>query len=123
MLPQVISLLEQLQASRTQLANLETDLTRLHWRGRRNGKEPPDDTFTSLQERRDSALQIVNQQVNALRDLGCVIKDLDTGLIDFLSVHEGRPVYLCWRLGESTISFWHDLNVGFAGRQALEPGK
>ena len=119
MLPQVISLLEQLQASRKQLANLETDLTRLHWRGRRNGKEPHDDAFASLQERRDSALQTVNQQVNALRDLGCVIKDLDSGLIDFLSEREGRPVYLCWRLGEANIGFWHDLNVGYAGRQPL----
>ena len=50
---------------------------------------------------------------------GIVLRDLDRGLIDFPAIREGREVYLCWVDGESDIGFWHDLDAGFAGREAL----
>ncbi len=57
---------------------------------------------------------------------GCHIKDLEDGLIDFPTIWEGREVYLCWKLGESEVNFWHEVDSGFAGRQPLkdtpEPG-
>ncbi len=48
---------------------------------------------------------------------GCEVKDPSTGLIDFRSPRDGRVVYLCWRLGEDDIAFWHTLEDGFKGRQ------
>jgi hypothetical protein len=51
--------------------------------------------------------------------LGVEIKDFDQGLVDFPSRREGRIVYLCWRRGEESIEWWHDLDTGFAGRQPL----
>jgi hypothetical protein len=51
---------------------------------------------------------------------GCQIKDLESGLIDFPTIWEGREVYLCWKLGESEVSFWHEVDAGFAGRQPLK---
>ena len=48
------------------------------------------------------------------------LKDYQTGLIDFIGRHEGRDVYLCWKLGEEQITHWHELNAGFAGRQPVE---
>ena len=45
--------------------------------------------------------------------------DYDKGLIDFPSLHDGREVYLCWRLGEPQVAYWHELDAGFAGRQKL----
>ncbi len=53
--------------------------------------------------------------------IGIQLKDRRTGLIDFPSELDGRPVLLCWRLGEPTVQFWHDANSGFAGRQPLSP--
>jgi hypothetical protein len=53
---------------------------------------------------------------------GVVVRDLDEGLCDFPSEREGRVVYLCWRVGEERIAFWHDVHAGFAGRQPLEAG-
>jgi hypothetical protein len=50
---------------------------------------------------------------------GVEIKDINSGLVDFLALREGREVYLCWQYGEDEIGFWHDLDAGFAGRQAL----
>jgi hypothetical protein len=51
---------------------------------------------------------------------GCHIKDLERGLIDFPTIWEGREVYLCWRLGEREVNFWHEVDAGFAGRQPLQ---
>ena len=56
-----------------------------------------------------------------LADLGIQIKDPGIGLIDFPSMMGNRQVYLCWRLGEPEVGFWHELNAGYAGRQPLIP--
>lgn len=60
-----------------------------------------------------------NGQLEALEDMGCQIKELDKGLVDFFSVRGGRLVYLCWKEGEEAIHYWHTLDGGFAGRQPL----
>ena len=54
-----------------------------------------------------------------LRKLGVELKDYDTGLIDFPCWMNGREVYLCWRLGETEVSYWHEIDAGVAGRQRL----
>lgn len=51
---------------------------------------------------------------------GCQIKDLDSGLVDFPTLWEGREVFLCWKIGEAEVTFWHELDTGFAGRQPLK---
>jgi hypothetical protein len=50
---------------------------------------------------------------------GCVVKDLDSGLVDFPTIWEGREVLLCWKLGEPEVGHWHEIEAGFAGRQSL----
>ena len=61
--------------------------------------------------------------MNKIQETGCVVKDLDEGLVDFPSLIEGEEVYLCWKLGEEHIDFWHGVDEGFAGRKPLdEPG-
>lgn len=59
------------------------------------------------------------QKLERLEDLGCYIKDLDIGLVDFLSEFEGRDVFLCWKLGETKISHWHELKEDFSMRQPI----
>ena len=58
--------------------------------------------------------------LDELRQIGCVFKG-PQGLVDFYSMREGRPVFLCWHHGEEEVRYWHELDGGFAGRQALEP--
>ena len=59
--------------------------------------------------------------IRALTDLGVEVKDLDAGLIDFPAVRRGRPIYLCWKLGEGgSIDWWHEENTGFAGRRPIK---
>jgi hypothetical protein len=61
----------------------------------------------------------LNGYVDELRDIGCELKDFQTGLVDFTGHHDGHDVCLCWRLGEETIGFWHESQAGFAGRQPI----
>jgi hypothetical protein len=64
-------------------------------------------------------LQRFNAAYKMLREIGCELKDLDTGLVDFPSYRDGRLIYLCWKRGEPRIEYWHDVESGFAGRQRL----
>jgi hypothetical protein len=66
----------------------------------------------------ESAARIV-EQASLLTSRGIEIKDLDHGIIDFPSMRDGRVVYLCYRLGESKIEYWHEFDSGFAGRRPL----
>lgn len=65
------------------------------------------------------AVDRMHRYVDELVDLGVELKDYATGLLDFVALHEGREVYLCWRPGEATISHWHERDAGFAGRQPI----
>ncbi len=58
--------------------------------------------------------------VEDIRSRGCHLKDLDSGLVDFPTLWEGREVYLCWKLGEPCVGYWHEIEAGFAGRKSLE---
>jgi hypothetical protein len=58
--------------------------------------------------------------VHQIQDLGVILKDINTGLLDFTALRDGREVYLCWRYGEGQIAFWHEIDAGFAGRQPIE---
>ena len=61
----------------------------------------------------------LNQLHAEISELGCEAKGIDQGLIDFPSEREGRTVYLCWKLGEDAITYWHELDTGFGARQPL----
>jgi hypothetical protein len=80
----------------------------------RDGKEQ-----ASAQSELDVTLDRLQDLVDELIDIGCELKDYQTGLIDFIGRHQGRDVYLCWKLGEEKIGYWHELNAGFAGRKPV----
>lgn len=58
-------------------------------------------------------------ELAAIQELGCVVKDMELGLVDFLGQVGLDQVYFCWQLGEPTIRYWHGLQEGFADRKAL----
>ena len=60
---------------------------------------------------------VIERQIAELQSYGCVIKDLNGGLVDFLAERNGREVYLCWRYGEDRIEYYHELHTGFQGRR------
>lgn len=79
----------------------------------------------------DSGLQPIREEVAAvsgrletylheLSQVGCLFKGA-AGLVDFYSLLDGQPVFLCWKYGEEEIGYWHELEAGFAGRKPLLP--
>jgi hypothetical protein len=58
--------------------------------------------------------------INRIEAHGCVVKDLDLGLLDFPSLRDGRPVYLCWKAGEPELHFWHTTDESFSDRKPLD---
>lgn len=60
--------------------------------------------------------------VEELRQLGVEPKSATEGLVDFPAMMEGRKVYLCWKLGEPEVLYWHEIDAGFQGRQPLAAG-
>jgi len=69
---------------------------------------------------RNSSAARLRSAIEEVQELGCVIKDLDIGLVDFPTFFRGVEVYLCWKLGEPDIAFWHGMDEGFRGRKAID---
>ena len=76
------------------------------------------DTLKDEAEMTD-AMERLGKEIQKLEELGCVLKDLNIGLLDFPAVRLGTRVWLCWKLGEESVGFWHDLHEGYAGRKTV----
>jgi hypothetical protein len=74
----------------------------------------------TIKSTRHSNGERMKSAVEEIQEMGCLVKDLDTGLVDFPTLLRGEEVYLCWRLGETDISFWHGVHEGVAGRRAID---
>jgi len=70
--------------------------------------------------RRDTAKQQLRSLLENFEQSGVEVKDLDQGLVDFPTLFRGEEVYLCWKLDEASIRFWHGTHEGFAGRKAID---
>ena len=73
-------------------------------------------------ERRENVALHLKELLEKIHDYGCVVKDLDIGLIDFPTQFHGEEVCLCWKLDEPEVLYWHELDAGFAGRRRLAKG-
>ena len=65
------------------------------------------------------ASDVLRRELEALADLDIVLRDPEIGLVDFPGERQGRRVWLCWKLGEEHVGFWHELDSGSAGRRPL----
>lgn len=118
LLPQISVVLRKIQERRRELQQSEEELGGLRLQAMGNGHHLHE-RMMELQRELARHIQALQVLVNDLKEFGCELKDADSGLIDFLSLRNGDEVYLCWRLGEKRINFWHHLDAGFAGRQPL----
>jgi hypothetical protein len=76
--------------------------------------------YLAMRSRRDTSTAALKDAVEAVERTGAVLKDLDIGLIDFLTQYHGREVCLCWKLGEDRIRFWHGTDEGYRGRKPID---
>jgi hypothetical protein len=69
--------------------------------------------------RREVAAVRLRRAVEQVQETGCQVKDLDIGLVDFPAMRHGEEVYLCWKVGETSIEYWHGVDEGFGGRKPI----
>jgi len=83
--------------------------------------EHPDAVAELLQMEAQRLARDIEGYIRELNDLGVICKGMDTGLVDFRGELDGREVYYCWKLGEPSVQYWHEVDAGFVGRQRLHP--
>ncbi len=107
---------------RKKLAGLETDLTAVSARiTMMGGVIVPYEKLATLRVEHQQLAETLKSALNRILETGCLIKDLEVGLLDFPALINNEEVYLCWRLGEDRIRFYHRQDEGFAGRKPLDP--
>ncbi|HEY6050709.1 MAG TPA: DUF2203 domain-containing protein [Thermoanaerobaculia bacterium] len=86
------------------------------------GAAPKDrDSYAHLLEEQTDVDRSLQEDIDAVLALGCEVKDVHRGLVDFPARIGNEVAYLCWQRGEARIGWWHSLGGGFAGRKALIP--
>ena len=121
LIPQVDSLLRQAVSLKSDYQEAEqTILASAHRVSMMGGMVVNRDQAIDAKNRRDEVAAKLRGAIEQVQEFGCVIKDLDTGLIDFPTLLRGVEVYLCWKLGEPAIEFWHGVEEGFRGRKAID---
>lgn len=83
------------------------------------GAEVNPDQIARQKLERISLMQIIDDRVSDIQSSGCLVKDLDLGLLDFPALLNGVEVYLCWKLGESRIEWWHSTQEGYSARRRI----
>lgn len=122
LLPEIATDLETAVELKQQAEDLETELREVAMRIQTAGGADVDPVRFSMSKiKHRKALETVQEKLRAIQAQGVLVKDLDSGLIDFPALLEGREVYLCWKLGEETIGWWHSVESGFAGRRPITP--
>jgi len=105
-------LMDEVQSIRSGILTQQPDIWPAIERSAGNGGNPSLSRLVKEFERLDDLL-------HKIQATGAQVKDINTGLLDFPAWRNDHEVYLCWKLGEDTIAYWHDLDAGFLGRQPI----
>lgn len=112
LLPQVLSVFERIHSIREKLTAKREELESFHEAAPGNGGGAKSADFVTQSEE-------IGRLLAELEEEGIIVKDVEAGLVDFPHIRDDHEVFLCWRLGEKTIGFWHEIEDGYRGRQRL----
>jgi len=116
LMPRVRDTVGQMQRAKLELEGLQQQWLALTPAKRANGSAQ---RALALERELTTASDALRGALTALGELGVEIKDIEMGLVDFPSERDGRVVYLCWKIHEPDIAYWHEFDAGLAGRQPL----
>lgn len=119
LLPQVREELLAMQECKRRIDGLRDEMTGEAGKASGNGHVRDENALAEKRRQAEGLVNQLNERLARLNAWGVELKGLDEGLVDFPSERDGRIVYLCWRLGEEHIAWWHDIDTGFSGRQPL----
>lgn len=121
LLPELEGLLRSVINHKKQYEQADSELSSMSQRialtgGMLVAREP----MARARSRKDTAVRALTAAMEQIQEFGCQLKDADIGLVDFPTLYRGEEVYLCWKLGERSIEFWHSIEAGFRGRQPID---
>ena len=105
--------MDEIQNIRSEILKHQPEIWSVMEKSAGNGGNPTLSRMVKTFDRLDAL-------IHSIQDMGAIIKDINTGLLDFPALKDGREVYLCWQYGEGDIAFWHEIEDGFAGRQSID---
>ena len=132
-LPELRTILETLRDERSQLIALRDEFARQAALETTPGdagssQRSPDEGGAAREQamvrrrlrlRMQGVIDQMQAGVARIDELGITLREIETGLVDFPALVSGRQVWLCWRLGEGDVEWWHELSDGFGGRRPL----
>jgi hypothetical protein len=122
-LPLVRAIVQDIVHQSQLVDSLQQRLTRVLRERRRPSEDPYSEELKQSQSELEVEEEKLQGYVDELKKLGVELKSDEIGLCDFRSQKDGREVYLCWKLGEPEVLYWHDLDAGFAGRRRVRPAE
>jgi len=121
MLPRIEQMLRAIQDSRQAAMDAEEFIGQARAKVMMSGGMIPDHAALARHKsEKDKSLEALEAGLQKVQESGVLIKDLETGLVDFPCLVEDQEVYLCWKIGEPRIGFWHNVEEGFAGRKPVD---
>ena len=117
LIPALSELLVELKHKQNQVVDMEAQIDALELVS--EGDDRSIAELNSLTEQHHERVSEFYRAVDRIHNYGCLLKDVEIGLIDFYSVIDGKVVYLCWKLGEQSVGHWHDVEKGFPFRKPL----
>ena len=121
LLPKVQRLLVGIRQQKERYQQADSELAAISQRiSVTGGMVPPREYILQLRSEKDASARALKDAVEQIQSIGCQLKDVETGLVDFPTLYRDREVYLCWKLGESSIGFWHHIEDGYRGRKPID---
>jgi hypothetical protein len=118
-LPELRPLVEAMVAAKRALDEAQEQRDGVARRIAGNGGGIPPAELAAMDATVETAAAELASAIGRVQATGVLVKDLDSGLVDFPAKRDGEDVLLCWQLGEDEVAFWHGLEDGYAGRQPL----
>ena len=119
LVPWLAERFEEVALARAAAKEIAAEIHSTEDRMRSNGGSHSEQAAASLRHVAGLIAALMEKQVGAIERRGIHVKGIEPFLADFLSLRNGRVVYLCWKEDEDRITHWHDVDAGFAGRQPL----
>ena len=113
LLPRVRSIMESILATRQRIIDAQPEVQPIFESAAGNGGSKKAGELVE-------DFKKLERGIEAIQELDIIVKDVNSGLVDFPALREGREVFLCWRYDEPDVSFWHDLHTGFDGRKPID---
>ena len=119
LIPELTTLILELQAKQEEVFDLEVQIDAQELIENSHKGNLPSKALKHLLESHHTCVGEFYAVVERIHQHGCLLKDVQLGLVDFYAVLNGKVIYLCWQLGEEKVAHWHEVGKGYTNREAL----